>query len=468
MRTQIHCRHLGCLLVSALSACASAPPPAPIDPAGTAAAFSARRLEQLAPELPTPSSSWDRAQWLQAALLLNPQLAEARAQVAAAVAGERTAAEHPNPTLNLFTEYVGGAAHSANWLYGLSLDFLLRRPGERARARHSAAVQTALAKSSLADSIWSVRASLRQALLDVASSRDEAALLATLIAERQTLLDSDRARAAAGDIARTQLLSDELELARAQQRLRHEQARGVDAVSRLAAAVGVPQSTLDSPPAHWDEWADVDALHTSSLDQPRSAALIGRPEMVQALREYDLAEIGLQNEIAKRWPEVHLTPGYAWGDQGVREDPLNDFSQETALGVNFELPLFNQHQGPIGEALARRNAAGQHLIAVQAQLFEQIDRAELAWPRARAAWDDAVGMSAIADRQQAAEQRALEAGAGDRAAVTGAQLAATEAQLLRLAAAYDAQSAFGALEDAFRRPLQGSEGELSPPQVPQS
>ncbi|MGH8230491.1 MAG: TolC family protein [Steroidobacteraceae bacterium] len=431
-----------------------------------AAAFNARRLEQLAPGLPSPSSDWNRAQWLQAALLLNPQLAEARAQVAASVAGERTAAEYPNPTLNLFTEYVGGAAHSANWLYGLSLDFLLRRPGERTRARHYAAVQTALAKSDLTESVWSVRAALRQALLDVASSRDQAALLAELIAERQTLLDSDRARAAAGDIARTQVLSDELELSRAQQRLRHEQARGVDAASRLAAAVGVPQSALETPSAHWDDWADIDALAGTPPDNLRGAALVGRPEIVQALRQYDLAEIGLQNEIAKRWPEVHLTPGYAWGDQGVREDPLNDFTQETAVGVNFELPLFNQHQGPIGEALARRDAAGEHLIAVQAQLFEQIDRAEIAWPRARKAWADAVGMTDIADRQQAVEQRALSAGAGDRASLASAQVAATEARLLQLAAAYDAQLAFGALEDAYRRPLQGSEGEL--PEGPRS
>ena len=122
--------------------------------------------------------------------------------------------------MNLFAEYVGAAAHSAAWLYGLSMDFLLRRPGDRARAIDYAAIETALAKSDLAESIWSVRAALRQALLDVASSRDESALLEALVAQRQTLLASDRARADAGDISRAQMLADELELSRAQQRLR--------------------------------------------------------------------------------------------------------------------------------------------------------------------------------------------------------------------------------------------------------
>jgi outer membrane protein, heavy metal efflux system len=463
MRTYIR----GYLFVAALplavlAACASTPGPAPVDPSGTAAGFAARRLEQLAPELPSPAAGWNRAQWLSAALQFNPQLAEARSRVAAAAAAERTAAQHPNPTINLFTEYVGAAAHSATWLYGLSLDFLLRRPGDRARARHYAALETALANSDLAESIWSVRAALRQALLDVASSRDEAVLLEALTAERQTLLDSDRSRADAGDISRPQLLADELELSRVQQRLRRAQARDADAVSRLAAAVGVPVAALQAIPVRWDGWAAIDTLAAlpAPSDQLRGAALIGRPEIVRALREYDLAEITLQNEVAKRWPEVHLTPGYAWGGDGARQDPLNDFTQETALGLNFELPLFNQHQGPIGEALARRDAAGQHLIAVQADLFEQIDRAELAWPRARTAWDDAAGMLAIAERQQAAEQRSFAAGAGDRASLVSAQVASTEAQLLLLAAAYDAESAFGALEDAYRRPLQGSESEL--------
>src|ERR1700727_1967089 len=178
MRTYIR----GSLLVAALplavlAACASSPGPAPVDPSGTAAGFAARRLEQLAPELPLPAAGWNRAQWLSAALQFNPQLAEARSRIAAAAAAERTAAQHPNPTMNLFTEYVGAAAHSATWLYGLSLDFLLRRPGDRARARHYAALETALANSDLAESMWAVRAALRQALLDVASSRDERGLL---------------------------------------------------------------------------------------------------------------------------------------------------------------------------------------------------------------------------------------------------------------------------------------------------
>ena len=461
-------RVLAVLLAALPAACLSTPARAPLEPASTLQHFNARRLTAAVPQLPAPAAGWDRAQWLAAALQLNPQLAEQRAAVAAAAAAERTAAEHPNPGMELFAEYVTSAAQSTAWLYGLSLDFLLRRPGERERAREQAALQTALAQSDLAESIWQVRAALRQALLDTAAARDESALLQSLSAQRQALLDNDRARVRLGDLDRGQLLADELELARARQRQQQSRARSADALARLAAAVGVPVAALEAVPVRWDDWAAIGALTISTPERWRTEALIARPQIIHALREYDLAEIGLQSEVARRWPQAHLTPAYAWGGDGVRQGTLTDIAHDSAAGVSFELPLFNQHQGPIGEAVARRAAAGEHLKAVQAQLFGQIDRAELAWPAARQAWQDARELAELADRQRQAEQRALAAGASERASVLAAQIGASEAQLSVLQAAYTAEVAFGALEDAYRRPLAGAESQWAPGASPHS
>jgi len=440
-----------------LSACTGTPPRAPLEPSVTLAEFNARHLDHLSPELPPSTAGWDRSQWLAAALQLNPQLSEERAAVNAVAAAERTAAQRPNPTMQLFAEYLTSAAQSAAWLYGLSLDFLLRQPGERARAQQQAALQTALAESELTESIWQVRAALRQALLDAVSAQDEAVLLQSLVAERQALLETDRKRLQLGDIARTQLLSNELELSRAQQREQQSRARSVDAMARLAAAVGVPVATLHAVPLRWPDWAQVDALQIATPERWRSEALIARPQIVHALREYDLAEVGLQSEVARRWPQLHVTPAYAWGGGGIQENTLFGISSEGGVALSFELPLFNQHQGQIGEAVARRTAAGEHLKAVQAQIFAQIDRAELAWPAARQAWDETRNAADIARRQYEGEQRALRAGGSERASVLAAQIATTEAQLAVLEAAYKAEVVFGELEDAYRRPLQGSE-----------
>ena len=436
-----------------LAACASVPNRPPPNPAEVMAAFAARRLTDLAPGTPAPSAGWNLAQWFDAALQRNPQLAEARAHVVAVAAAERTAAQRPNPTMELFGEYVGNAARGAAWLYGVSLDFLIRRPGDRARARRYAQVQTVLAQADLAESIWRVRATLRQALLDAASARDEAALLDALIVKRQALLVATRAQAEVGEVAWTETLAIEVELSRVKQRLSHAQARRADAEARLAAAVGLPVAALDGIPVQWEGWADIGALAASPPSDWRGEALIGRPEIVRAVHEYDLADSALRGEVAKRWPDLHITPGYAWGRDGVRENPLNDLVRQNALSVTFEAPVFNFHEGPIGEALARREVAGQHLTAVQAELYGQIDRAERAWPGARRAWEHAAGAVTVAERRREADERSLAAGAADRNSVFSAGVAATEAQLTLLEAACEAELAFGALEDAYRRPL---------------
>jgi len=451
------CWGVAALSIALPAACAGVPQRVRPDPEATAQNFQARRLDQVASDLPPASAGWNRAQWLEAALTFNPQLSEARARASAVAAGELTARQIPNPTLNLFDEYVTAAAGGAAWLYGLSVDFLLQRPGERARARNTAALQTLAAQSDVAESLWQVRAQLRQALLDTVRARDEALLLQQLLADRQGLLASTRARAQAGEIGATEIAPATLELIATQQRLDQARARGADAEARLAAAVGVPTSALEGIPLQWPQWADIGALSPSLTDAWREEALVARPDLVRTLREYDLAENALRSELSRRWPAIHLEPGYAWDRGGVHENQLNENLRDNELGLSMELPVFNRNEGPIGEAVARRELAARHLEAVQAQLFGELERAERAWPRARESWQNAVAGAVTAQRQSEAEQRALKAGASDRPSALTAQSAAVESQLLVLQSAYEAQSAFAALEAAYRRPLEGPE-----------
>jgi outer membrane protein TolC len=453
----MRCSGIAAVLMTALaSGCTSLPPRAPLDAAHLTQDFAARRLDAL-PGLPPPQSGWNAEEWFRAALELNPELAEARAAARSAAASEVTAAERPNPTLNLFAEYVTAAAQSAAWLYGLSMEFLLPQPGVRARARESAALQTQAAESDIAETLWHVRAQVQQALLDAAYANDTTALLKTLVADREALLGANRALAQAGEIASAETLIQDVELARARERLVRSQALAIDAEVRLAGAVGVSVAALDGIALRWQNWADIGALDPAPASDWRTAALIGRPKVIRALREYDVADVALQSEVARRWPQFHVTPGYAWDKSGLHQqeldDSLHDTLHDNELGVSFELPIFNQHQGPIGEALARRELAGKHLQVVQADIFAEIERAERAWPQAQQAWRAAAGARALAERQRAAEERAFSAGSSDRSNLLAAQLASTEAQLSSLEVAYDAQLAFAALENAYRRPL---------------
>ncbi len=453
-------RVLAALIPLLLAACSSVPTQPPPDPVETARQFGARRLDSVLPEAPV-AADWNRAQWLRAALQLNPHLQEVRAEAEAVAAGERTAAQLPNPTLNLFGEYVTTAGESAAWLYGLSLDFLLQRPGERSRARRAAALRTQAAQADVAEAIWRLRSSLRQSLLDTVVAHEEAPLLQALCDDRQALLASARLRVQAGESASGEALAAELELQSARQRLYQAQTRGLDARSGLADAVGVPSAALQDVQPRWDGWDQAGTLQAQDAMRWRQDALVARPELVRALREYDLAENAVQQELGRRWPQLHVSPGYAWDRGGVHENQFDENLGENQLGLSLELPLFNRNEGPIGEALAQRERAGRHVVAVQAQLLAQIDRAEQAWPAALSNWRSAVAAEQLATRQQEAERRALASGASDRPALLRAEATVLEAQLLRLQAACEVQLAFGALEDAYRRPLDGPERELA-------
>mgnify|MGYP001041107940 CR=1 FL=1 len=49
-----------------------------------------------------------------------------------------------------------------------------------------------------------------------------------------------------------------------------------------------------------------------------------------------------------------------------------------SLSLNVELPIFNQNQGPIAEAEARRKGAGARFVALQGKVIDEMDRARAA------------------------------------------------------------------------------------------
>jgi outer membrane protein TolC len=64
-------------------------------------------------------------------------------------------------------------------------------------------LQTQAAEADVEEAIWQVRSEVRQALLDASYAHDEAAasLGTVLVTDREALLASNRALAAAGEIA---------------------------------------------------------------------------------------------------------------------------------------------------------------------------------------------------------------------------------------------------------------------------
>src|SRR5258708_12030557 len=90
-------------------------------------------------------------------------------------------------------------------------------------------------------------------------------------------------------------------------------------------------------------------------------ALLNRIDLRRQLAQYAVVDEALKLEIAKQYPDINIAGGYSWeGGENILD-----------LGPSAVLPVFNQNQGPIAEAEARRTEVAAQFLAMQAGIIEQ-------------------------------------------------------------------------------------------------
>jgi cobalt-zinc-cadmium efflux system outer membrane protein len=428
---------------------------APLDPAHNSDQFAARRLgdiplrDDLVRLLPQPMtqwppSEWDRAELLAVALTQNPRLAVARAEVNAAQSREVTAAEMPNPDLTLQSEYARHDPHP--WLYGVSLNWLLRSPERRRLETQIARLDTGGARLQLMDQAWAVRSALAAALSDWEGGRRRLSLLARLAAAQERLLALEKQRVKAGEDAPSELLVSEqarIQIEQQQAQLR----QSVDAARAAAAkALGLPPQALDDVAMTWPDWGEPPPLSDAARRDNREQALLSRTDLGQAMNEYAASEAKLQLSIARQYPQFVLSPGYYW-DHGIAKFPFD---------VGFTLP-FNGNKGEIAEARAGRELAGQRMLALQADIYGEIVAAERAESIARESADAAERQLQAAQRQKRASDLGFNLGAADLQDRLSAEILIVRAELEVVEMRAQLQNSRNSLEDVLRAPLSGPE-----------
>jgi CRISPR system Cascade subunit CasA len=429
------------VLITTFAGCASYQA-APLKPKYSADEFAARRLDLGSPH------EWDRAQLLSVALTQNPQLAVSRAEVKAALSHEITAAQVPNPDLTLQSEYARHDAHP--WLYGVSLNWLLRSPERRRLDMAIAGFDTGNARLHLMDQAWTVRSALATALSDWESCRRRLILLDRLAAAQDRLVAFEKKRVDAGEDSPNELLTSE------QARIEIDQERAglrvaIGAAQAASAkALGVPPQALDAMTFAWPEWGEPPPVDDATLSASREQALLSRADLGEAMGDYAAAEAKLKSSIARQYPEFTLSPGYYW-DHGIAKFPFD---------VGFTLPL-NRNKGEIAEARSDRELAGQRMLALQADIYGEIVAAERAEQTARLSAAAAERQLNGARRQQQAADLGLRLGAGDLQDQLAAEIIAMRAELELLQMRAQVQASRNALEDALHTPLSGPELSLA-------
>lgn len=453
------------LALALLTGCATYEPK-PLLPEKSAAAFDARRLDapelrhfleqQLGRELKVwplkHPEAWSLEKLTLAAYFHHPELPVASARWQTAQAAELTAGARPNPALNASPTFNLDAASAVSpWKPVANLELPIETAGKRglrlARAKH----QTEAARHEFFVAAWRVRSGVGAALEELFYS----GLLSGNAEQRVTMLkqqlDLTVQRQQTGEAPPSEVTI--AQLAHEKAKLEHDLARerNATAKARLAEVVGVPAREFTELPMAYGPWSP--QLSGAELAKLREVALLGRPDLRAALANYEAAQLALQLEVAKQYPDVRLGTGYEW-DQGANKWQL--------FSLAVELPVFNRNQGPIAEARARREEAAAKINALQAKTAADIDTAIGSFQSARARIFAEKAMFEAVSKNEAAARALLKDGEGTRLDVLRAQLERLDAQRLSAEVSHRHWLAVNALEDALQQPLARRAGVTAP------
>jgi outer membrane protein TolC len=363
----------------------------------------------------------------------HPDVALARAQYGTARAAIRTAGESPNPTVTLAPQIVT----PLDWIagtYGVDFDWTFETAGKRSRRIDVSHQQVRAAACRVVDATWKVRAAVRKALLELYAAEKRAGLLADAIAKQGELLKLIDARIKAGAVSHLELAQPRLLLV--QLRMQASDAAKFASLARasLAEALGMSTAGLEAAKFSFAAFEDSPGRRIAH----RRAALTHRADVLASLADYAAAEATLRLEIAKQYPDIHLTPGYQ----------LDAGENKWGLGIGLTLPILNQNQGAIGEAEAKRREAAAKFNVVQTKVLADCDRAAAAMNAARAKLATAESLIAEQERQYETEKRLVAAGEGDKLALLTAEVERAATAITHLDARVELQAALGALEEA--------------------
>jgi cobalt-zinc-cadmium efflux system outer membrane protein len=392
--------------------------------------------------------NWDLATLTLAALYFHPDLDLARADLAEARAGVQTARQVPNPSLSFEDlSYAPGAPPGTAWTIAPIVNFMIETFGKREKRSAEATAMLQAARGELRSASWRVRAGVRDALIDLWAAQLRLDLLQARLDAQGELVTLLERGLAVGETSGLELAREHADRNRINLAARDAERAAVAARSQLAASIGIPLQALDGVRLSFDAFDRPAQPETAVADSDlRQEALTQRSDVQTLLADYAAAEAALALEVANQYPNLTLSPGYEW-DAGRHRYMLLPAA---------DLPVFNQNQGPIAQARARREQAAARFTALQTQIIESLDGATAMY---RATNQTLATADSLLNGEQDRERQTLrmfKAGEIDRPTLLSVQLERIAAEESKLDVTVQQRQALAAVEDALQHPFFGS------------
>ena len=387
--------------------------------------------------------TWNLNTLTLAAFYFSPALDVARAQHGISEAAIQSAGQYPNPALQLPLGYTSNAKSGQSpYTYGLGLDIPIETAGKRGYRMAQARQLSNAARFNIGNVAWQVRSRLRGHMLNLYAATRRVRLLEQQIVTQQQIAAMLDKRLAVGATSAPEDSQAHIALARNQVDVAHAQQQMQDERAQIAAAIGVPVAALAQIKIDFNTFERV--YPAIPDDEARRQAVLNRADVLAALSEYEASQAALQLEISRQYPDIHIGPGYTF-DAGAHKFLL------PISGIT--LPLFNQNQGQIAEAGARRKEMAARVNAVQAQAINDTDRTVQNYRTALEGLRLAESLLSAQQLQLQDLQKTYQAGETDRLTLAIAQHVLYTQELVHQDALVQVQQDIGQLEDAMQRPL---------------
>lgn len=372
-------------------------------------------------------------------LYFNPDIDVARAQALASGAALATAARRAPLSVELAAEHHSREVDGEPWSLGVALGIPVGRQSRREAQLERATYIADAAAIEIAAAMWRVRASVRDAVIDLTASSRRTRLLEQQVSIHRDLTRLLQRRVEAGMLSARELGRERTALATAQTQLAIARSAYAGAYGDLAGALGLPLQTVQSltiAQNAFNQTTDVPDRTTA-----RATALRNRLDVHVRLLEFGAADSEVKLAVAEQYPLVTIDPGFFW-DQGDNIWSL----------ASLVIPPVGA-QAKVREAQARREVAARRFTALQVHVISDVESAREVLLVTRGSVTAAQEIVAQAEQQFERVRRYFDSGSGNRVELMTARLNAVQARQHLLDAQIAWRKSAARYEDAVQVPL---------------
>ena len=390
-----------------------------------------------------PIQHWDLNTLIDCALFFHPSLNQARESWKAAQASEKLASKKPLPTVNAGIGHSNQANDDINpFAYHFSIDIPIETQNKREIQIESFAHLSNVAKLEVAQTAWNLRHQVTQAWVDLFWQQSQRSLQTQEVALRQEIVDMIEKRVQFGLASNIDLSQAKLQYLASKTQLQTLEKNKLPLIAKLANHLGLPLSAVSEMQFNFDALATLNSQVTA-MPEIQAAALLNRLDVRIALERYAVAEAKLKLEVAKQYPDISISPSYAY-----------EFGDKIwALGFSSLLNMLEKNSAAIQQAAQLREVEVAQFERLQANVIAeaQLNQANLIQTQQQ------IESATVQFKEQQHGLRQtsaqLNAGEADRLALVMAKLAVLTAEKDLEHARYQRIISMVQLENSLQLPL---------------